>query len=477
MSRYQSIDFSDARERAFNHISRLFNAQKIAPDGADSKYIEVWEVELEIDTTEETKCLNVRVLLTPEFPLQIPYIFIDKDELAGLNFPPNINSGGEICTFDRNTSVSNPETPEILVEECIRRAKIIIEHGYSDDHIDSYTSEFIAYWEGRYGEEEEVDTSILFLIDEFGGPPEQVTYVILKKKLGKFHSLVFSSEKNFEVIKVFLDRHQISYDTIPTFYIGQLDQLKPPFQIDNGTVKTLLDSRNQVTPFREYLNSKPILPIVTFYYKINDRILVLGWCHNPVELKERKRGNKILQSEKHLYPERYNRLLSPQNGSIPVKRFSPQVLTHNRLIQRTAADYTDTYSLDSCTVSVVGLGSVGSFLASYLASAGIRSFWLVDSESLSVENIGRHLLGLKDVGRNKAESIADYLQWKNPLTKVHVCKRRIIQAIQSEPEFINQCDYHFICIGDFNTESWIASNMNRDEWNRPVFFIWVEPSK
>lgn len=475
MNYYQSLDFSDARDRAFKHISRLFtihkieNLESLLPGG------EAWEVELELDRPEEVICLKVKVIITPDFPLEFPFIFIGKDELERLGFSPNINTKGEICTFDRNTSVPNPEAPENLIEECIRRAKSIVEQGYKNNHLDSYTNEFIAYWEGKYGEETEIDTCVLSLVDECGELPDQITYVQFEKTIGKFHSLLYADPKSFKPVEAFLEHNQIGYDEISTFYIGQLKGLAPPFHMHNDDVKKLINSLDQITEFREYLNSNPILPIVTFSLIIEGRILVLGWCHYPAEMKTRKRRKKIIKSVEKLPPRKYHRLLHPQNRSFHVKRFSPQVFTNNRLIQRTAADYDEFISFDGYKVLVAGLGSVGSHLVYYLASTGITKFWLIDNDKLSIENIGRHLLGIKDVGRNKAEGVRDYLQWKNPLTEVHVRENRVIPIILQEPEFISQCDHYFFCTGDVNTEAWVVNNLHRNEWNRPAFFIWVEP--
>jgi hypothetical protein len=100
---------------------------------------------------------------------------------------------------------------------------------------------------------------------------------------------------------------------------------------------------------------------------------------------------------------------------------------------------------------------------------------LVDPEALRLENIGRHLLGLSDVGKNKATAVGDHLQRSNPLTAVRIRDRRIVPVILDEPTFLTDCDICFFCTGDANSETWIARNLPRSDWHRPAFFIWVEP--
>ncbi len=150
-------------------------------------------------------------------------------------------------------------------------------------------------------------------------------------------------------------------------------------------------------------------------------------------------------------------------------------MTNSPLVRRTAADYGKFELERGKRVLVAGLGSVGSNLISFLESAGVAEFRLVDPDVLSIENIERHLLGLNDVGKNKAEAVRDYLQRKNPLTVVYTRRSRIVQLALQEPTFLSDSDCFFFCTGDFNSEMWLAYNLRLNDWNRPAFFVWVEP--
>lgn len=476
MSIYQTLDFVSARQKAFEHLSRFFTVRKEASSADLPLQGESWLVELEIDRLDKVMCLEVTVKLKPDFPMSLPYIYLAKDDVAQLGFLPNIDTNGLICTFDRNTSIPNPEEPEQLVEVCVRKAKGIIEDGLRNDNLEKYDTEFIAYWENKYGDETTVDTQVLSLISETGGLPSSVAYVSLEESIGRFHAFLYSDQRQFQVIKSYLERRGITYHETPTFYLGQLEDLSPSFCMRNEDAQNLIETIGLGDEFREYLKSEPLLPFVTFARTIDDRNLVFGWYHDPVEFTTRRHGKKIVKTkEKKLSPKQYLRLLAPQNRSSLVKRFSPQVFTHNRLIQRTAADYSEFEPERGSKVLVAGLGSIGSNLIPFLESAGITEFRLVDSDILSIENIERHLLGLNDVGKNKAEAVRDYLQRRNPLTVVHIRKSRIVQLVLQEPAFLGDCDYLFFCTGDVNSEMWIAHNLHLNDWNRPAFFMWVEP--
>ena len=68
----------------------------------------------------------------------------------------------------------------------------------------------------------------------------------------------------------------------------------------------------------------------------------------------------------------------------------------------------------SKTVAVCGAGAVGSRIADELARSGIGALILVDPEPFEASNLSRHVLGYGDVGRNKAQALADHLRRQVP---------------------------------------------------------------
>ncbi len=71
-------------------------------------------------------------------------------------------------------------------------------------------------------------------------------------------------------------------------------------------------------------------------------------------------------------------------------------------------------------VVIAGAGSVGSFIALELARAGVGHFVLCDSDILEIQNICRHQLGWKDVGRYKVDAVKDAILNINPNAIVEV---------------------------------------------------------
>ena len=70
-------------------------------------------------------------------------------------------------------------------------------------------------------------------------------------------------------------------------------------------------------------------------------------------------------------------------------------------------------------VGIVGLGSLGSKIATSLARAGVGRFELVDSDILHMGNLERHDADWRDVGRHKAELMGHRLRRIHPRVEAH----------------------------------------------------------
>ncbi len=96
--------------------------------------------------------------------------------------------------------------------------------------------------------------------------------------------------------------------------------------------------------------------------------------------------------------------------------------------------------LSSRSVAVIGAGSVGSAIADMLTRAGIGSLILIDDDVLSEENLARHILSGKDLGRPKVEALRDRLVDINPALKVRAMPEKFkdisLDSIKTAPDLI-----------------------------------------
>lgn len=68
-------------------------------------------------------------------------------------------------------------------------------------------------------------------------------------------------------------------------------------------------------------------------------------------------------------------------------------------------------------VAVIGCGGVGSWIALYLALAGVTNLWLFDFDTISESNLNRFPLGPDAVGQKKSEALAKAITLLRPTAK------------------------------------------------------------
>ena len=74
----------------------------------------------------------------------------------------------------------------------------------------------------------------------------------------------------------------------------------------------------------------------------------------------------------------------------------------------------DVEAFADLSVMIAGCGSGGGHVAQQLAMSGVRNFSLVDMDELEVENVIRHVCGMRYVGQRKTAALADVLRDRNP---------------------------------------------------------------
>ncbi|NYB72818.1 ThiF family adenylyltransferase [Sedimentibacter hydroxybenzoicus DSM 7310] len=79
----------------------------------------------------------------------------------------------------------------------------------------------------------------------------------------------------------------------------------------------------------------------------------------------------------------------------------------------------DVDKLASKTVSIFGVGSLGSKMVEMLARSGVSSFILFDYDQFTPENLSRNILTIEDLFLNKADAIKHRIKKINPWAKVN----------------------------------------------------------
>lgn len=86
------------------------------------------------------------------------------------------------------------------------------------------------------------------------------------------------------------------------------------------------------------------------------------------------------------------------------------------------------------TVAIIGLGALGSTIASLLARAGVGRFALIDIDYLTAGNVVRHDLDLGDVGTDKVPAMRARLQRINPYVETIGMRARYGHGSQADDD-------------------------------------------
>ncbi len=129
------------------------------------------------------------------------------------------------------------------------------------------------------------------------------------------------------------------------------------------------------------------------------------YCYR-VEVPQHLRKPEFLKSRRRRLPE----VMARQPVATPIERFAGVRVDAEYLFERNLGCM---QNLTGKKILLIGCGTIGGFLAQQLAQcgagAGPGSLSLVDPDVLKTGNIGRHVLGVPYLGRNKAEACAAFL--------------------------------------------------------------------
>ena len=96
----------------------------------------------------------------------------------------------------------------------------------------------------------------------------------------------------------------------------------------------------------------------------------------------------------------------------------------------------DVRAFEDLWVLIAGCGSGGGQVAQHLAMSGVRKFILVDRGELEVENVIRHVCGLRYLGWRKTAAVADVMRDRNPQVEVRMFDEDVLgwQGLKDEVE-------------------------------------------
>lgn len=426
-----------------------------------------WRALWRIEVRESRLNADLWVAVPARFPYALPKIFLAQGPVE-LETLPHIDSRKFVCTFDSATVVPNPADPRGALRACVERAIDILARAPDDVSDTEYLAEFHHYWPYR---EQLISTLSHFeesrnvSVGRFAEPWAGYAGIIAEDADAalRWSRNAGYSGKVQESVALFL----------PVKAFG-----KPPYPATN---KELAERLTTCDPFalrtlERFLARRTERPIQVVA-AIGAHPILCSWCHHrstfPLQGRTRGRMHGAIPGfRKGHHPSSLE--LRGYGASTPIERAQVDRADSHRLRWRTIGDLAEPPFAEAV---VVGLGSVGSQLADALCrTTTFEQLTLCDSETLSLENVPRHLCGFDAVGRNKAEVVADLLAHRAPEMRKQVMRENALDLLLGSQNPFGTPNLVVLALGATSAELALLESLHRVlPAGTPIVSVWVEP--
>ena len=212
-------------------------------------------------------------------------------------------------------------------------------------------------------------------------------------------------------------------------------------------------------------------------YPIRWLLLELPNTEPPIIQAITLKHKGIKSDSQQIYGKRAGRRLREQQNSnvtlsslehSPVHLLAKNVI-HSRNIELSNND------IANKKVAVIGAGSLGSSVVMHLVRAGITDITIIDPDRFESANLGRHILGVDDLGKYKTQALKERIQ----KDMSHITITSIPQYIQYECikniGMLDEMDVVVITTADWNSEEfiWLLHQVRQPKW--ALIQAWAEP--
>ena len=355
----------------------MLSTEEIQGTKTLKKYACVIQINTEVSLNKGLKEIIFFLAFPSILSTQLPKIFIEEKSYEEIKYLPHINSDLSICVFDEaiNLFFDESKLPEI-VETMIHRAKQIISLVDDEESIAvEFESEFKAYWNISYHVNDKVGEKGFFLVDGINQPLKCIKF---NNPINNYHYLIYHESELFDRFNWFLKLNKVQFKEINIFEI-EFNMTNPPFNLTfTESIKFLNDEDGKI--FKKSVNKNGINSVIIVFKKSNFEEYY-GWVYKDFTPKLgliKQRNNK--SNWELIYDITYKNSL--------VERLTLTNISPDRLQKRTSGFTIENQK----SVTVVGIGSVGSNLLNFLSKLPINKFNLVDPDILKIENIYRDMI-------------------------------------------------------------------------------------
>lgn len=351
-----------------------------------------------------------------------------------------------ICLFEAETLIQYIHTDEEKIRLCIEQL-IKLTNMSKRKMIEEYHKEFIYYWNiacknrNRYAD----NKYQLFLDNED-------SYQWLEQQIFKNEYIRMTTKKRF-----FNDSNRkVCVDRIPILYLPLIDirMLVPPLNGKPWGASEICDIIRGITyqrissdAYREIVESSYSKKSIVLVFKLNT--LYFGCI---VEFKNPGTAKLICKFESQI----------EQVIPIKIKRCDFEFL-NNQIGNKTYDK----------KISIIGAGSLGSYIAGELVRAGYKNIDIIDGDNYGYENTFRHRIGYFSPGYAKSKILQSELNWLHPELNVKGINKNLDANTFKECN-IDSADIVIFTVGSSDVQLQLNKVLRKNKFNKTIIYTWLE---
>lgn len=369
-----------------------------------------------------------------------PHLWLRECTFKGRNYR-------YICLYESSTLIEYIHTDEEKIRACIDRLIALINLSQKEI-VNEFQKEFLYYWEQSCLTNSEYRKNKYQLFID-----EEEKYQWLEYQIYQYNCIRLTKSNRF-----FNDENKKKYvdEKFPVLYlpITNSQGIIPPTKDQvwgskeiNDIVNGVMYQRISTEAFQEIKNN-------SFSYGKIFIVFMLNSLHFGCIVKF-----KTPNSEKLLH-----KFESQIVDVIPVsiKRCDFEFL--NRQIGNTSSNQ---------HIVIVGVGSLGSYIASELVRSGYKNLTLIDDDTYEYENTFRHNIIYFSSGLSKCELMEHQLNTIHPEVNINVINDCLSsRKIDSYP--IASADILIFAVGSSDVQLRMNKVFIKSEINVPTFYAWLE---
>jgi len=443
------------------HSARRMTERELAREG---HRFAGWFAELRVDG----RLFGVRILLGRNFPFHPPEILL-QDTSFYLKFP-HVEKTGRLCLTSGPASFS-PARPKEMMKYLLDQACQLLADSVSGANREDFIIEFQSYWPGHLAEKATPFWSVLTHKEEsrmvhcwsgnkftlFAETPAECREWVKNLDGGV-------APKNMEIFpSVFVWSNKPIY---PEEYPATSASFRRLAQTSYADIdKTLI----QIAP-----QDSRTLPVMFGF------ATATGPVFAGLVLKEPKISDVAGKGVRNCKSDGFRQgkmprevLLNRYFGAMPA--IGANVFRADAAWIHARGGNGGNAELGRKRVGIFGCGSLGADVAFLLAKSGIGGFYLTDNQVLSLDNIGRHLLGADYARHNKSDALETFLKKQLPAISVETSGCHDIETLLRErPSVFERLDLIISTTGDWASDC--ALNVAARQWPNfpPIIFGWTE---